>query len=311
MRLTVAVLALLLSAASAQAADTFTVLLDWFVNPDHAPLIVAQEMGAFAEEGLDVAFVPPGDSSMPPKLVAAGHGDVAITYQPQFFQQIDQHLPLVRVGTLIDRPLATLTALSESGIHAIADLRGKRLGYGSGDIEVAELGAILRTAGLALSDVTLVDVGDQLSVSLLTHQVDAVTVFRNFELFELREKGATPVTFDYEAFGVPAYDELILVARAEAAHDPKMVRFLRAWRRGVAYLQAHPEESLALFLKHHADLDDTLNRKAWAATWPTFARDPAAFDRAKYQAFASFLFDSKLISAVPDPKNYAVELDLR
>ena len=34
---------LVLGAAEAQASDKLTVLLDWFVNPDHAPLIVARE----------------------------------------------------------------------------------------------------------------------------------------------------------------------------------------------------------------------------------------------------------------------------
>lgn len=32
----------------AQANDKMTILLDWFVNPDHAPLIVAREKGFFA-----------------------------------------------------------------------------------------------------------------------------------------------------------------------------------------------------------------------------------------------------------------------
>ena len=33
--------ALLAPVASAQAGDKLTVLLDWFINPDHAPLYVA------------------------------------------------------------------------------------------------------------------------------------------------------------------------------------------------------------------------------------------------------------------------------
>ena len=32
----------ILAATPAMAADKMTVLLDWFVNPDHGPLIVAQ-----------------------------------------------------------------------------------------------------------------------------------------------------------------------------------------------------------------------------------------------------------------------------
>ncbi len=60
------------------AADKLTILLDWFVNPDHAPLIVAKEKGFFANHDLDVELIEPADPSAPPRLVAAGQGDVAV-----------------------------------------------------------------------------------------------------------------------------------------------------------------------------------------------------------------------------------------
>ncbi len=52
MRRILVVLLMLLAGASARAADRVTVLLDWFVNPDHAPILVAQQIGAYAAEGL-------------------------------------------------------------------------------------------------------------------------------------------------------------------------------------------------------------------------------------------------------------------
>ena len=42
--------ALILFSSSAQA-EKMTVLLDWFINPDHAPLFVAQEKGFFKTRG--------------------------------------------------------------------------------------------------------------------------------------------------------------------------------------------------------------------------------------------------------------------
>ena len=68
----------LLSAHSAAAGERLTVLLDWYVNPDHAPLYVALENGMFAKRGLDVELVAPANPNDPPKLVAAGKADVAI-----------------------------------------------------------------------------------------------------------------------------------------------------------------------------------------------------------------------------------------
>jgi len=305
--LAVAAVFMLLSRAAA-ASEHLTVLLEWFVNPDHAPLIVAQEIGAFAQEGLSVTFLPQSDASMAPKLVAAGHGDIALTEQPQFYQQIDQKLPLRRIASLIDRPLATLTVLADSGIRRIADLKGRRIGYSAGDIEIAELSAILRTAGLNLQDVTLINIRQQLSGSLLAHQVDAVAVYRNFEFLQLRDEGAVPIGFNFEDYGVPAYDEIILVTRPELTHDPRIGHFLAALQKGASYLKAHPEESWTLFLRHHTDLDNTLNHQSWLATLPCFASDPAALDRAKYQRYATFLADNKLISAAPALADYTADI---
>lgn len=94
----------LLAAAPAWAEDKMTVLLDWFINPDHGPIIVAQENGYFAEQGLEVEIVPPADPSAPPRLVAAGQADLAVSYQPQLHLQIHEGLPLKRVGTLVATP---------------------------------------------------------------------------------------------------------------------------------------------------------------------------------------------------------------
>jgi ABC-type nitrate/sulfonate/bicarbonate transport system substrate-binding protein len=79
-KLALALATLLLFATQARA-EKLTVLLDWFVNPDHATLFVAQEKGFFTARGLDVEFVAPANPNDPPKLVAAGQADLAVSYQ--------------------------------------------------------------------------------------------------------------------------------------------------------------------------------------------------------------------------------------
>jgi putative hydroxymethylpyrimidine transport system substrate-binding protein len=298
----------LLVVRPAHAADHLTVLLDWFVNPDHAPLLVAQQIGAFARAGLDVELIAPADPSIPPRLVAAGHGDIALTAQPQFYEQIAGGLPLLRIGALIDRPLSTLVSLASTGITSPAALRGKRIGYGSGEIEKAMVGAMLATAGLTLNDVHMVQIGEQLSVSLLTHQVDAVTVYRNFESIELRQEGATINGLDYETNGVPSFDELIYVVRRTAAADPRLPRFLRAVAEATAYLRAHPDECWQKFAARHPDLDNTLNHESWLATLPYFAADPFALDAERYRRFSNFLLHAGVILASPDVATYTLRL---
>src|SRR5690606_34201736 len=104
-------LALLLGLAlttAAQAQEKLTVLLEWFVNPDHAPLVVAQELGLFKDAGLEVELIPPADPSMVPRAVASGQADVGVHYQPNLYLDHAAAVPLVRFGTLVETPLNTL-----------------------------------------------------------------------------------------------------------------------------------------------------------------------------------------------------------
>ena len=93
-------LALGLAATQVQAADKLTVLLEWFVNPDHAPLVVAKERGLFEKAGLDVELLPPADPSIVPRAVASGQAEVGIHYQPNLYLDHAAGVNLVRFGTL-------------------------------------------------------------------------------------------------------------------------------------------------------------------------------------------------------------------
>ena len=307
-RLAVVAIALLL-AAPAQAQQKLTLLLDWFVNPDHGPLFVAQERGYFAEAGLTVDMVAPADPNDPPKLVAAGRADLAISYQPQLTVQAAEGLPLVRIATLVATPLNSLVTLRDGPIKSIADLKGKKIGFSVGGFEDALLKAMLEKHGLKLTDVQLINVNFTLSPALLAGRVDAVIgAFRNFELNQLDIEGKPGRAFYVEEEGVPAYDELIVVANKARVGDPLLRRFVDAVERGTTWMINHPQEGFALFIKGRKDLDNELNRRAWAATLPRFAHSPAALDRARYERFGAFLHKQGLIKQVPSVESYAVEL---
>jgi putative hydroxymethylpyrimidine transport system substrate-binding protein len=303
------VIALMLSVVSASAADKLSVVLDWFVNPDHAPLVIAKEGGYFARHGLDVDLIAPADPSSPPRLVAAGQADVAVDYQPSLMLQVKEGLPLVRFGTLIANPLNCLIVLKDGPVKTLADLKGKKIGYSVASFQDAYLGAILKSVGLTAADVTLVDVNFNLVTALLSGQVDAaIDGYRNFELIQLSLEGKPGIAWYPEEHGVPAYDELIYVASQKLKDDPRLPRFLAAIEEATAFLESHPDEGQAMFMKAHPDLNDELNRRAFAATLPFFARKPAALDAARYDGFATFLKEKKLLDTVPPVNSYAIEL---
>ena len=296
-------------AAPPAAAETLTVLLDWSINPDHGPLYVALERGEFARRGLEVELVPAADPNLPPKLVAAGKADLAISYQPQLHMQVAQGLPLARIGTLVATPLNSLVVLADGPIKSIADLKGRKVGYSVGGFEDALLGAMLERHGLSLADVTLVNVNFNLAPALMTGGVDAVIgAFRNFELNQMDILGRPGRAFYIEEEGVPAYDELILVANRDRLDDARLKPFLDALEAGVQFLINHPQESWELFIKGRPDLDDELNRRAWRDTMPRFALRPAALDRRRYARFAEFLIGRGVVKDLPPLDTYAVEL---
>ena len=282
--------------APAAATDKITLLLDWFVNPDHGPIIIAEEKGYFKDAGLDVEVIAPADPADPPKLVAAGRAELAISYQPQLHLQVAEGLPLVRVGTLVATPLNCLLVLADGPVKSIADLRGGKVGFSVAGVEEALLTTILERNGVGLDEIDLVNVNWSLSPSLMSGQVDAVIgAFRNFELNQMDIEGVKGRCFYLEEEGLPAYDELIYIANRDSMNKDVIRRFLQATELATQYIINHPQESWDIFKSTAKELDDELNKRAWGDTLPRLALRPAALDAGRYVRFEAFLTDAGLL----------------
>ncbi|GHF51759.1 ABC transporter substrate-binding protein [Seohaeicola zhoushanensis] len=289
-----------LLAAPASAQDQLSVMLDWFVNPDHGPIIVAQQRGYFAEAGLEVEIIAPADPADPPKMAAAGNVDLAVSYQPQLYLQHAAGLPLVRVGTLVNHPLYCVMVDATGPIHGLADLKGRKVGFSVAGIEEALLYTMLRTNGVEPAEVEQVNVNFSLTPALVAGQVDAVSgAFRNFELHQMSGVEREGRCFLPEENGVPAYDELIYVARKEIAGDDRIARFMAATARAAVEIAADNAAGWESFKSYAPELDDRLNALAWGDTRPFFATDPVALDTARYAAFGAYMAEVGLIPAAP------------
>jgi putative hydroxymethylpyrimidine transport system substrate-binding protein len=302
-------LALAFAGGSAGAADKMTVLLDWFVNPDHAALIIARDKGYFAKQNLEVTLIAPADPSAPPKLVAAGQAELAVSYQPQLHLFASEGLPLVRVGALVAQPLNTLIVLEDGPVKTLADLKGRKVGFSVGGFEDALLATMLEGAGLTLKDVTLINVNFNLSTALMSGQVDAVVGgFRNFELNQLAIEKRKGKAFLPEQHGVPAYDELILVAHRDKADAAKIKRVLAALTEATAWIKANPDEAWGVFVKSGKEIDNELNRRAWRDTVPLLASDPVDLDTARYVGFSAFLRQKGMLKQPVPVDRYTREI---
>ncbi|OUS23541.1 ABC transporter ATP-binding protein ['Osedax' symbiont bacterium Rs2_46_30_T18] len=292
-------------------AQKVTLMLDWFVNPDHGPIIVAKQQGLFKAQGLELEIQEPADPSMPPKLVAAGKFDLAVTYQPQLIRDVAEQLPLTRVSTLIATPLNTVMVLADKGYNSLADLKGKKIGFAfDGGLVNATVGTMLNNNGISIDDVELINVGWSLSASLAAGKVDAIYgAYRNFEMHQLKMEGFQGKGFYVEEEGVPPYDELVVVANSNSVDKEMVAKFNRALELATQYTVNHPGQAWELF-KSYGDgkkLDTELNRLAWQDTLVRFALRPQAADKSRYDNYAQFLLDNDVIKIKPDVNSYILD----
>lgn len=299
----------LMAATPALAQEKMTVLLDWFVNPDHGPIIVAQEKGYFAEQGLEIEIVAPADPSAPPRLVAAGQAELAVTYQPELHLQVHEGLPLKRVGTLVATPLNCLLVLKDGPVKEIADLKGKKIGFSVSGVESATLTTVLGNSGVSLDEVEMINVNFSLSPSLMSGQVDAVIgAYRNFELNQMEIEGVEGRCFYIEEEGIPPYDELIYIANPETMDTGRIARFLAATEKATQYMVNNPEESWQIFSATSTELQDELNARAWVDTLPRFALRPAALDAGRYANYEAFLYEAGMVDKILPVEALAIDV---
>jgi putative hydroxymethylpyrimidine transport system substrate-binding protein len=283
------------------ATEPLSLTLDFYPNPDHAGIYMAEKLGYFADAGLDVSIQTPADPAAPIKLLAAGQTDLAISYEPEVLLAREQGLDVVAVGALVDRPLTSLIWLKKSGVRGVADLRGKTIATAGIPYQDAYLKTILARAKLTPSDVDTVNVGYGLLPALVGGRAQAMLGgFSNVEGVDLRLRGKDPVVTPVDKLGVPTYDELVLVARRERLEeDPQAIRlFLAALARGTAAAVKSPDATTDALLDANKDLDPKLTRAEVDATLPLLSKR-GTMDPAEWKAFIAWMQQNDLIASQP------------
>lgn len=269
-------------------AERLTLILDWYMNPHHAPLYAAEKYGIFKKHNLAVKIISPSEGQTGPKMVALSKADMAVSYQYHFHLFQKQGLPLKRIATLIPSPLNCLIVKADGGIKTPQDLKGKKIGYHVGlGTSQKFIQTMLNTVGLTLADVTLIHAKNSLTASFLTGQLDAITGgFRTCEPAKMKAQNIKILSFNYEDYGVPSYEELIILGHKDAKTQ---TAFLIALKEAVVYCQHNTEKVLADFIKDHPEQDPKMTAETWAATIPLFTTEPEKERPEMYKEFEKYL----------------------
>lgn len=294
--------------AEREEIEQLDLMLDWFVNPDHAGIYQALEGGHFEEAGLDIRPRVPSDPSAPIKLVAQGEADLAISYEPEVLIARDQGLPVVAVAALAREPLTSLISLPGAGIDTPADLRGKTVVTAGIPYQAAFLEAILDEERIPPDTVRRIDVGHGLMPAILSGRADALLGgFRNVEGVDLAERGRNPRVVPVHELGIPTYNELVLVAhRDRVTEDEEAIRlFIAALERGTREAADDPKGATETILEYGDGLDPKLTAAEIEATLPLLlpaAKRPYGFmNPREWEEFAGFLADRGVLEARIEP----------
>jgi len=217
------------------------------------PWYVADELGYFEQEGLDVTLEAADGSSAAIQQLIAGNADAALPAPGAFLTGVASGQPLKWIYSLQYSNIFTFVATADSGITAVEDLSGHKVGISepSGG-EVPLVRAILRDAGLTEGeDVELVPIGEGSSLTLealRTGQVDAYSS----SVFDVAAIEAAGIDVNvilpddaaaYPADGVVTTEEVISTRRDDLAG------FLRATSKAIVFAETNPDATLDILAK--------------------------------------------------------------
>ena len=230
------------------------------------PLVVAQEFGFFAAEGLDVktVLIRGGPTAM--AALVGGGVDYTLVAGVAAVRAIAQNAPMTIISGI--QPYMDYTLLGAKGITGVNDLKGKVVGV-TGPGGIAEFATV---EGLAKKGMVrdrdykiLYGVGNSpaRAQALETGKIHA-SPFSFLERMELERKGF-PLLFDIGSV-MPGFPFVVIVSsKQKIDNDPDgVVAMLRGIKRGLDFLAGNHEKVAAMVIKKNNFGDPATVRKVIA-----------------------------------------------
>jgi ABC-type nitrate/sulfonate/bicarbonate transport system substrate-binding protein len=277
--------------------------LDWTPNTNHTGIFVAQQLGYFAQRGINLQIVPYG-STAPETLISTHKADFGISYQDGLTEAAVSGGDIVSVFAITQKTDVVIGVRADSGITNPAQLDGKTYaGYG-GPMEVPMLQYVIRAAGGTgqFKDVTLNTDAYQ---ALYAGQADFAMPEPTWEVLQAALVGKPLRTFDVTDYGFPAIYSVIVASSNQYLQRNGDVarRFLAAIEEGYAYAAAHPTEAANLLIQANQSVLSTqveLVMQSAQLEASQYYKDPAGqigYQSAqRWQALTDFMFKNGILT---------------
>jgi len=231
---------------SAVAADEITLTMNWRADSAHLGFALAQTMGFYADEDLDVTLEEGRGSSVAAQLVATGQADLGYADAGAALNVASKGAPIRIIATIWKAGQFGVVYLDDSGIFEPSDLVGKKVAVAPGTAMVPLMPVFLAANGIAESDVEIVSAAQNANLGLLTSgQVDAVAETPENVVVPLAAEGVGASNMYFYNHGVPLISLSLIAREDKLQQNPDLYqRFVRATLKGWAAAMEDPEAAV-------------------------------------------------------------------
>lgn len=218
-------------------------------NVSFVGVYVAQEMGYFKQQGLDVTIKHSSGQGEEVKLLAGKQIQVTTELATDLIKHVvDEGVPFISLAVLTQNSDSAMAALKSSGIDQPKQFEGKTVGYKV--VPTFEYVAMLKSAGVDRSKIHEVSVGFDVRV-LTEKKVDVLPVFKSNEPDLLKRLGFEVNLIDPSQYGVDSMGQIWVTHRELVTADPSLYkRFVKSSLNGLYYAFSHPKEAIDIVMKY-------------------------------------------------------------
>ncbi|MGH3033121.1 MAG: ABC transporter substrate-binding protein [Gaiellaceae bacterium] len=295
--------------------DKVTVQLKWVTQAQFAGYYAALEQGYYEDEGLDVTIKPGGPDIVPEQVVLGNQAEFGLNWLDNTLATRDQGGDITNIAQVFARSGMTEVTWKDSGLDAITDLKGKKVGVWLGGNEHKLFAALTKNDIDPQQDVEIVAQPFDMSL-FLNREVDAAAAMTYNELAQVLE-AENPDTgelytldelnvFLMSELGTGALEDGVFVRTdwiGDEANQDVAQRFLKATFKGWVYCRDNFEECLQIVLDNGPTLPEghqrwqlnEINKLIWPNELGIGIMDPASFATTKQIAV-----DFGIVKSEPD-----------
>jgi NitT/TauT family transport system substrate-binding protein len=247
----IAVLAGILLATPASAADKVTLMLNWYVYGEHAPFYYGKEKGLYAAEGIDLEIQEGRGSAVTTQAVAAKTVNFGYVDVPTMIKGAAKGAPVISTGVLLQTSPMSAMGFAEKNIKKPEDIKGKIVAMTPGDSMSQIWPLFLKKTGLKESDFQVVSGDGQTKLNaVINGQADLLLGYLMDQSMKIKDatgKTVFPIRFsDYDVNLVSSG----IIANAEwvKANEDLVRRFMSATTKAVEAAEKAPKEAAQAIL---------------------------------------------------------------